>query len=31
MWDKEFKVTQTITVGGGEMKATMKVINAGKE
>lgn len=24
MWDKEFKVTQTITLGGGELKATMK-------
>ena len=25
MWDKDFKVTQTITLGGGELKATMKV------
>lgn len=31
MWDKDFKVTQTITLGGGELKATMKVTNPGKE
>ena len=31
MWDKDFKVTQTITLGGGELKATMKVTNPGAE
>ena len=31
MWDKDFKVTQTITLGGGELKATMKVMNPGSE
>ena len=31
MWDKDFKVTQTITLGGGELKATMKVTNPGSE
>ena len=31
IWDKDFKVTQTITLGGGELKATMKVTNAGTE
>ena len=25
MWDKDFKVTQTITLGDGKMTATMKV------
>ena len=31
MWDKEFKVTQTITLSDGKLDATMKVYNLGKE
>ena len=31
MWDKDFKVTQTITLGDGKLKATLKVTNPGKE
>ena len=31
MWDKDFKVTQTITLGDGKLKATLKVWNTGKE
>ena len=27
MWDKDFKVTQTITLGDGKLTATMKVTN----
>lgn len=31
MWDKDFKVTQTITLGDGKLTATMKVTNPGSE
>jgi len=31
MWDKDFKVTQTITLGDGKLTATMNVMNNGKE
>ena len=31
MWDKDFKVTQTITLGDGKLKATLKVCNTGDE
>jgi glucose-6-phosphate 1-epimerase len=31
MWDKQFKVTQTITLSDGKLTATMKVWNLGEE
>mmetsp|Transcript_13110 Transcript_13110/g.31600 ORF Transcript_13110/g.31600 Transcript_13110/m.31600 type:complete len:306 (+) Transcript_13110:62-979(+) len=31
MWDKQFVVTQTITLGDGKLNATMKVSNLGTE